>query len=243
MIIVSDKGHRETFSVLATNSTTDIHALAVSDGFQCFPFYVYDEDGTNRRENITDWALAQFVAQYGPDVTKWDIFHAIYALLHAPDYRARYAQDLKRDLPHIPFVPAADWPAFVSAGQRLAALHVGYEAAALFPLRHIENRSVPWTWRVERLRYSADKSAVIVNDALTLVGVPLAAHQYRLGNRSALEWVIDQYRITTDKRSGIVSDPNDPADPQRIVRLIKQVITVSVQTVQIIASLPKTSSE
>jgi predicted helicase len=85
-----------------TDLIPERHLLASSDTFQLFPFYTYDEDGTNRRENITDWALAEYRSRYGADVTKWEIFHAVYGLLHSPDYRERYAENLKRELPRIP---------------------------------------------------------------------------------------------------------------------------------------------
>src|SRR6266704_6611876 len=104
VIVVSDHGHRAPFSVLATNIIPELHLLASTDAFQCFPYYVYTEDGSNRRENITDWALSQFQAKYGSEVTKWDIFHFVYAMMHHPQYRERYAENLKRDLPHIPLL-------------------------------------------------------------------------------------------------------------------------------------------
>ena len=94
---------------------------------QCFPFYTYDEDGTNRRENITDWTLTQFRTRYRDDtITKWDIFHYTYGILHHPDYRERYQENLKRDLPHIPFTEGF-W-GFAKAGARLADLHANYES-------------------------------------------------------------------------------------------------------------------
>ena len=94
------------------------------------------------------------------------------------------------------------------------------------------------TLRVDRMKLSKDKTELRYNDFLTLRGIPAAAFDYRLGNRSALEWVIDQYRVSTDTRSGIVNDPNREDDPQYILRLIGQVITVSLETQQIIAALP-----
>jgi predicted helicase len=97
---------------------------------------------------------------------------------------------------------------------------------------------VPWTWRVEQMRLSADRTQVRVNDALTLAGIPPEVYEYRLGNRSALEWVIDQYQVRTDRRSGITSDPNNPDDPEYIARLLKQVVAVSLATVRIVADLP-----
>ena len=215
--------------------------LVTTGGFgspgQCFPFYTYDEDGTNRRENITDWALAQFRAHYQDEsITKWDIFHYVYALLHHPDYRERYQANLKRDLPHLPYTP--DFWAFAKAGQRLGEIHIGYEEVPEYPLHFIENREVPIDWRVEKMKLSKDKTQLMYNDFLTLDGIPAKAFDYRLGNRSALEWVIDQYRVKTDKRSGIVNDPNRADGPRYIVKLIGKVIAVSLETVEIVEDLP-----
>ena len=206
-------------------------------GSQCFPFYTYDEDGGNRRENITDWALAKFRAHYGDDtIGKWDIFHYTYALLYHPDYRERYQANLKRDLPHLPYAP--DFWGFAKAGGRLGEIHIGYEDVAEYPIRKIETPGKPLDWRVEKMKLSKDKTQIKYNDFLTLDGIPAKAFEYRLGNRSALEWVIDQYRIKTDKRSGIVNDPNREDDPQYIVKLIGKVITVSLETNEIVEGLP-----
>ncbi len=207
-------------------------------GAQTFPFYTYDENGSNRRENITDWALQRFQGEYGADLNKWDIFHYIYGLLHSPDYRRRYAENLKRDLPHIPLLPAEDFHAFTTAGRALSTLHLDYENAPEYRLRHIERRDLPWSWRVETMTLSRDKTQLKVNDVLTLDGIPPEVYEYQLGNRSALDWIIDRYRVRRDARSGISSDPNDPADPEAIVRLVKQIITVSLDTVRIVRALP-----
>lgn len=204
---------------------------------QCFPFYSYDEDGTNRKENITDWSFEQFRNYYqDPTITKWDIFYYTYSLLHHPTYRERYAANLKRELPRIPYAP--DFHGFANAGKQLADLHLNYEQQPEYPLKFIENDQVPLDWRVEKMKLSKDKTQIIYNEFLTLSGIPPEVFQYRLGNRSALDWVIDQYQIKTDKRSGIVNDPNRLDDEQYIVRLIGQVITVSLETVKIVDSLP-----
>lgn len=204
---------------------------------QCFPFYTYDEDGTNRKENITDWALEQYRNHYQySTITKWDIFHYVYAVLHHPDYRERYAANLKRELPRIPFAPK--FHPFATAGKRLAEIHVNYERQPEYRLKHIENKDLPIDWRVEKMRLSKDKTQIKYNDFLTLAGIPPEVFEYRLGNRSALDWIIDQYQVSTDKRSGITNDPNRLDDEEYIVRLIKQVITVSLETVKIVKSLP-----
>ena len=214
-------------------------------GTQCFPFYTYDEDGSNRRENITDWALTQLRTHYQDDtIAKWNIFYYVYALLHHPEYRERYAANLKRDLPRLPYTQ--DFWGFADAGARLAEIHVSYEDVEEYQggngapiLQLIETPGVRLDWRVvNKMKLSKDKTQLKYNDYLTLDGIPSRAFDYRLGNRSALEWVIDQYRVRTDKRSGIVNDPNRDDDPQYIIRLIRKVITVSLETVSIVESLP-----
>jgi predicted helicase len=174
-------------------------------------------------------------------ITKWDIFHYVYALLHHPTYRQTYAANLRRELPRIPF--AQDFWAFAQAGARLAELHVNYEQQPEYPLKFIENPDEPLNWRVEKMRLSKDKTQIKVNDFLTLAGIPPEVFEYRLGNRSALEWVIDQYQVSTDPRSGIVNDPNNLDDEQYIVRLMGQVITVSLETVRIINDLSELDLE
>jgi predicted helicase len=216
--------------------------LLPQGGSQCFPFYVYDEDGSNRRENVTDWALKQFRARYqSKKISKWDVFHYVYGLLHHPGYRSRFADNLKRDLPRLPFAP--DFAAFAEAGRQLAELHLNYETLDPYPLQFVEAPDVPLSYVVaDKMKLSPDKTSLRVNDSLTLAGIPPEVFSYRLGNRSALEWVIDQYRVSEDARSGIRSDPNRPDDPEYIVRLVGQVVRVSVETVKIVASLPEAFS-
>ena len=235
VICVAGIGDRKGFGCLMTNRIPSLD-LAFEKN-QCFPFYTYDENGRNRRENITDWALAQFRGHYQDEaITKWDIFHYVYGLLHHPDYRERYQANLKRDLPHLPYATVF-WD-FAKAGGRLGKIHIGYEGMPEYPLHFIENREVPIDWRVEKMKLSKDKTQLVYNDFLTFDGIPAKAFNYRLGNRSALEWVIDQYRVKTDKRSGIVNDPNRADDPRYIVTLIGKVITVSLETVEIVEGLP-----
>jgi predicted helicase len=310
-IAISDHGHRSPFGVMASNIIPDLHLLASTDGFQCFPLYTYDEDGANRRENITEWALARFQAAYGPAVTRRDIFAYVYAILHHPAYRERYAENLKRELPRIPLLPGrltteetegtegraegerfttgttedrevrekfsgsgpsssgnragtdnashlalgTEDPSSVSSsvtsdtsvvnpfatcvriGEALLALHLGYEQAEEYPLAMRETPGEQANWRVKKMRLSADKTTLVYNDWLTLEGIPAEVSRYRLGNRSALEWIVDQYQVSEDKRSGIITDPNRPDDPEYIVRLIKQVVTVSVETVRLVDEL------
>ena len=234
---VTDMSGRSDFSILASAVVPDLHLCASMDGFQCFPFYIFDEDGSNRRENVTDWALEEFRKHYNDaTISKWDIFYYTYAVLHSPEYRERYAANLKRELPRIPYAP--DFWGFAKAGKCLAELHVNYEKQPEYPLERNENPNAKLSFRVEKMRLGKDKSALVYNEFLTLAGIPPETFEYRLGNRSALEWVIDQYQVSTDKRSGITNDPNREDDPEYIVRLIGQVITVSKETVRIVKALP-----
>ena len=239
MICLTDKGSERPFMILMSGQLTDRKLVGSGSGTQCFPFYTYDKDGTNRRENITDWALEQFRTYYQDDtITKWDIFHYNYGLLHHPDYREKYEANLKRDLPHIPY--AKDFWGFAKAGERLAEIHVNYESQPEYSdLKFIQNPDVPLDWRVEKMKLSKDKTQIVYNNFLTIDGVPEQVFDYRLGSRSALEWIIDQYRVKIDKRSGIVNDPNSTDDPQYIVNLIGKVITVSLETVEIVNNLPE----
>ena len=221
-----------------TLMTKQIPDLLPQGGSQCFPFYTYNEDGTNRQENITDWALAEFRTHYDDDtITKWDIFHYNYALLHHATYREKYEMNLKRDLPHIPFTE--DFWGFANAGAQLADLHINYESAPKYDgLKYIETPDMQVDWRVEKMKLSKDKTQLKYNDFLMSDGIPAEVYDYKLGTRSALEWVVDQYRVKVDKRSGIVNDPNRADEPRYIVDLIASIITVSLKTVEIVNGLP-----
>jgi predicted helicase len=145
-------------------------------------------------------------------------------------------------LPRIPFAP--DFGSFAKAGKELAGMHLDFEKLEPYPLRWIETEGVPLSYRVEdKMRLGPGKKELHVNKSLTLAGIPPETFQYRLGNRSALEWVIDQYQVKQDKRSGIRSDPNRDDNPEYIVRLVGQVITVSLETVRLVASLPERYTE
>ncbi len=184
-------------------------------------------------------------------------------MLHHRGYREKFKDCLKRELPRIPFAgfvgathgsptkkgkgrashdsPLQAFKAFVTAGEKLAKLHLDYEKLDPWPLKQAIKEGAKNTelWRVEKMRLSKDKKSLTVNEWVTLDEIPERCFEYRLGNRSALEWVIDQYQVSEDKKSGIRSDPNRADDPQYIVRLCKQVVRVSLETLDIIDSLPE----
>jgi hypothetical protein len=124
------------------------------------------------------------------------------------------------------------------AGERLAEIHVHYEQQPEYKLTKVEKKGEKLDYGVIKMKLSKDKTTLIYNQFLTLSGIPKETYDYRLGNRSALEWVTDQYQVSKDKRSGITNDPNRADDPQYILRLIGQVITVSLETVKTVRSLP-----
>ncbi len=176
-IVTSVIGYRAaTFSALMANCIPDLHLCAALDGHQCFPLYTYFPNGTHRRDNITDWALARFREHYQhAGITKTQIFHYVYALLHHPDYRARFADNLKRELPRIPFAPHFD--AFADAGFRLARLHLDYEQLEPYPLEFFVNPGFSLSYRVEdKMRLAKDKRSLVVNPSLTLASRPTASN-------------------------------------------------------------------
>jgi predicted helicase len=237
VICVTGIGSRKPFHCLMTNMIPDLHSISDT---QCFPFYIYDEDGSNRHENISDWAVEEFSSALSSRVDRWQIFYYVYGVLHSPQYREKYQANLKRELPRIPRPSGIEqFRSFVSAGERLGDLHVNYESQQEYRLEKIENPEKPLNWRVEKMKLTKDKTAIVYNDFLTLAGIPAEAFEYHLRNRPPLEWIIDRYQVRTDKRSGIVNDPNRADDPQYIVRLIGKVITVSLETLKIVKSLPE----
>lgn len=264
--------HENTVMWVKTGAEVPLWLLAVDKpvdllsqgGSQCFPAFTFGEDDGPGRENITDWALDLFrryfaaVPDAGPaakKIAKLDLFHYVYAMLHHTGYRETFAENLKRELPRIPLAATlADFKAFVKAGEALAKLHLHYDDEAIVkphPLKEVwaavpkgEGGGRRKDYRIaDKMKISKDKDSLRVNDSLTLVGIPPEVFRYRLGNRSALEWVIDQYQVTTDKKTGQVSDCNawgeERDDPEYIVRLVKQVVTVSVETMKIVDGLPK----
>ncbi|WP_228986765.1 DEAD/DEAH box helicase [Micromonospora sp. DH13] len=252
-------GSDEPFSVLMFDAVPDLHAVGTKSVGPHFPRYSYqrlgDGDGLFavaeyvRIDNVNDGALRDYQAHYNnPGITKDAIFYYVYGLLHSPAYRERFAADLKKSLPRIPKV--ADFSGFAEAGRKLADLHVGYERvepykgvvetvagdASTTPLNEL--------YRVGKMKFArtkgvVDRSTILYNHRVTLSNIPEDAYRYQLGARAAIEWIIDRYQVKTDKDSGIVNDPNDWSDDARyVVDLIKRVVTVSLETMKIVDTLP-----
>ena len=211
-------------------------------------------DGYRRVDNVTDATLASYREHYGDaGITKEDIFFYVYALLHHPEYRERYADDLKKMLPHIP--RATGFHTYASVGRELADLHVNYERVEPYPSVQEEASlhapADPWEryrigeckMRFPKLgRRDKDFTRLEYNDYVTLTGIPAEAQGYSISGRSPLEWIIDRYHVKTDKASGIVNDPNDflreQGRPDAVVDLIKRLVTVSMRTQELLETLP-----
>ena len=152
-------------------------------------------------------------------------FFYVYAILHHERYRDAFRDILRKELPRIPIADeAVTFATFAEYGRRLSKLHLDYEEPDPWPLTWIENPKVPLSYQVERMKLSKDRTAVIVNDSLQLGALPEQVHHYRLGNRSALEWLIQQYLVERNAEGEVVSDPNNEKDPEYIVRLLGQVV-------------------
>ena len=252
-------GEPDLFADLATASESRADGAATASSLD-FSRPIGDQipvilDGYRRVDNITDATLASYREHYGDaGITKEDIFFYVYALLHHPEYRERYADDLKKMLPHIP--RAAGFHTYASVGRELADLHVNYERVEPYP-SVLEEASLhapadPWErYRIgeRKMRFpklgrrDKDFTRLEYNDYVTLTSIPAGAQGYSISGRSPLEWIIDRYHVKTDKASGIVNDPNDflreQGHPDAVVDLIKRLVTVSLRTQELLATLPK----
>ncbi len=207
---------------------------------------------------MTDAGRAHFQAAYPHEtITKEDLFYYIYGLLHSPDYRERFKNNLAKQLPRIPCVKtAADFWAFSHAGRALGELHVNYESVEPYPvtikqgdLRTAVIKDPETFYRVTKMRFAGkrgetDKSTVIYNDNITMERIPLEAYDYVVNGKPALEWVMERQVVKTDKDSGIVNDANRYAietmgNPAYPLELFQRVITVSLETMKIVRALPK----
>ena len=248
----------DLFADLASASESQVDGAATASSLD-FSRPIGDQipvilDGYRRVDNVTDATLASYREHYGDSgITKEDIFFYVYALLHHPEYRERYEDDLKKMLPHIP--RATGFHTYASVGRELADLHVNYERVEQHPSVHeeVSLHAPEDLWERYRIgtrkmrfpkqgRRDTDYTRLEYNDYVTLTGIPEEAQGYSISGRSPLEWIIDRYHVKTDKASGIVNDPNDflreQGRPDAVVDLIKRLVTVSMRTQELLKTLP-----
>ena len=204
-----------------------------------------DSSGYIRKEAITDVAFDEFRTRYqDAAISREDIFYYCYGVLHSPEYREKFASDLKKMLPRLPLVE--DFWGISKGGRELAYWHLNYESVEPYPINDPSESDPSINLRVERMRFAKgkdgkpDKSVIIYNSHITLSGIPLEAYDYQINGKSPIEWIMERYQITTDKDSGIENDPNDYSDdPRYIIDLLRRIVRVSVETNQIVGQLPK----
>lgn len=261
----------KTPTALITDLIPDLHYIGDT---QCFPLYWYEEnkhankhtlfDEENkgrwtRRDGITDWFLTEVRRRFSgaKNLTKEDIFYYIYGLLHSEDYRNRFADDLRKSLPRIPIAEQVeDFNAFRNAGRELATLHLKYETypapegvtvTGAQPLSGTDEDYAYYA--VEKMRYpkKGERGTIVYNSRITIDNIPADAYGYIVNGKPAIEWIMERYAVSVDKRSGIKNDPNlwarEHRQPRYVLDLLLSIIHVSLETQRIVSKLPKLSFE
>jgi predicted helicase len=252
VITFTDAGSQKPFMVLACQHVFDYHFVGAAAAACGAPLFRYDDLGT-RVDNITDWSLKQFSSHYKagpgkrlPEPTKEGIFHYVYAVLHDPAYREKYAQNLKREFPRVPLYGTlrADFWRWADWGRALMDLHIGYEQVPSFALKRtdIPDERARAAGQSPKCILKSDPEAgrIVIDSETTLGGVPAQAWAYRLGNRCAIDWVLDQHKEKKPKDPTIRAkfDTYRFADhKERVIDLLMRVTTVSVETVRIVVEM------
>ena len=251
VICVSGVGVTKEFSCIMVNTIPDLELIGKS---QCFPLYWYEKeerdqlglfdvskDEYKRHSGLSDFILQRAREEYGPKVSAEDVFYYVYGLLHSDDYRKRFSSDLKKTLARIPLVSSTqDFKAFMKAGRKLAELHLNYETGPLCDTLIITGDTSKCLVTKMRFPSKDDKSTIIYNDSIKIGNIPTEAYDYVVNGKSAVEWIMERYAVTTNSESGIVNDPNTWSDdPHYILNLLSRVIKMSVETQKIITTLPK----
>lgn len=269
-ICLNAGGNQKDFSCLITEDIPNLHFVGDT---QCFPLYWYEENKAVQSQNlfgeesserwiqrdgITDWFLTEVRSRFSgaKNLAKEDIFYYVYGLLHSPDYRERFADDLRKSLPNIPIVERVDdFMAFSKAGRALAELHLSYEDHAhkagvvVNEMHNVAYKNTERTfeyYQVEKMRFPANDKrgrTIIYNDNIMIQNIPVEAYDYVVNGKSAIEWIMERYAVTVDKKSGIKNDPNlwsrEQGKPRYILDLLLSIIHVSIETQKIVATLPK----
>lgn len=239
MISLANKTEGKDFTLLATNTLPDVNLFA--GGSQNLPKYLYDDLG--KYSAIRQEKLEQLIG-----LDKEYVLPYIYGVLSSKDYENKYGLDLAKSFPRIPNVK--NKKVFIETGKELMDLHLNYEEVPMYEGASIESKNDP-SYKVKKMKFAKvrnaetgklekDMSTIIFNTDITIKNIPEKAYEYVVNGKSAIEWIMDQYQVKTDKKSGITDDPNDFSDdPKYIFNLLLRIINVSVQTVDLVNSLPK----
>ena len=241
VITTTGRGTSRDFSVIVTNLIPDIQLQMNGQGFMRYDNEVDETQLFQSNDNMNP----AFAEKLGLSLD--DTFAYVYGLLNSRDYQEKYANDLKKDLARIPIVKQKD--KYVEVGKALMNLHINYEEVPVYDGVNIEISDQP-SYKVTKMKFAKkrdengksinDRSTIIYNSNITILNIPEKAYQYMVNGRSAIEWIMDQYQIKTDKKSGITDDPNDYSNDEKyIFNLLLRIINVSMQTVDLINSLPK----
>ena len=251
VLCVPGIGVTKDFSVMMVDIIPDLELIGKS---QCFPLYYYEKNDSQqsdlytssqgqyiRHDGISDFAL-NLARELNPKITKEDIFYYIYGFLHNPEYRTRFAADLKKSLPRI-FFPATyeEFKKYCEAGRHLAKLHLNYESGHLCP-SVVVSGCEHGNFKVDKMRFLAkdDKRTIIFNNDITIENIPQEAYNYVINGKSAIEWIMERYAVTIDKNSKIVNDPNQWSEnPRYVLDLLLRIIQMSLETLKIVNKLPK----
>jgi predicted helicase len=250
LIMYTQPGSQKPFMVGAADTMCDLHFVGAAAGSECLPLTRFNDVGACS-DNITEWALDQFKKHYQPGrarhtrpITMVAIFHYVYGVLHDPIYREKYAQNLKRESPRIPFY--SDFWQWADWGKELMDLHIGYEQIEPFKLKRIDqvDEKSRKAGVAPKAMLKADKEtgSIVLDSETTLSGIPRDAWTYTLGNRSALEWVLDQYKEKKPKDPTIREkfDTYRFADyKEQVIDLLMRVTTVSVRTVSLVNAMQR----
>ncbi|MGF0067746.1 type ISP restriction/modification enzyme, partial [Limosilactobacillus reuteri] len=242
VIITSGRSSNKDFSTLITNCYPDVQLLMNAQGFMKFDNSNESTLLSDGKENIT----STFTNKIG--LTQNDVFAYVYGLLNSKEYQEKYQNDLKKDLARIPI--CKNKGKYVEIGKKLIELHLNYEKIAPYDDVNIAIKGKP-NYQVTKMKFARkrnpetgklenDRSTIIFNSSITISNIPLRAYDYIVNGKSAIEWIIDQYQIKTDKKSEITDDPNDFSDdPKYIFNLLLRIINVSLKTIDLINQLPK----
>ena len=271
VICLPGKGAKTSFSCLITNRIPNLNILGGAG--QCFPLWLYHETTKNvffgdeqqpdghgyvKESALTDWALSAFQEKMGcGQITAEDIFYYLYGVLHVPQYRTKYANNLRKELPRIPL--PENWNQFrllSEVGRKLGQLHVGYDEVEPYPIRFAKGGWEPgeqvspedWFCVVKMKHPSKDLTQIVYNEHITIQDIPLEAYDYVVNGKSAIGWVMDRQCMKTDKTSQIVNDANRFAieamqGPAYPLKLLARVIRVSLETNRIVSGLREVKFE